>query len=416
MIIIMIKAIEIRPPSSFMTIFITMTAKRTWLVFASVLVLAALAAPPGSAQSQGTQPPSPGSTVKPVGTVKLVNGNTLTLTTDSGTGINVLLQDSTKLVKTAPGQKDLKGATPIQAQDVQVGDRVLVRGTVSEDGNSVVAVLAIVMKKSDIADKQEQDREDWRKRGVGGLVKTIDPGTGIITISTTVAGATTAVEVHTSKDTVMRRYSPDSVKFDDAKPAAIDQIRAGDQLRARGDRAADGNNLTAQEIVSGTFRNIAGTVNSIDAGKNMVSVLDLLTKKPVAVQISTDSQLRKLPAVVAQRMAERLKGGSLGGTPATGAGPPGSGGSVPPAAGGGNSRPGGGADFQQLLNRLPEVKLTDLQKGDAVILVATQGSANSAPSAITLLSGVEPLLTASPAAASVLTPWSLSSGGDLGAQ
>ena len=394
----------------------TMISNRTWLVFASVLVVAALAAPSGSAQSQGTQPSSPGSAVRPVGTVKRMNGNTLTLTTDSGNEINVLLQDSTKLVKTAPGQKDLKGAIPIQVQDVQVGDRVLVRGTVSDDGNQVLAALAIVMKKSDIADKQEQDREDWRKRGVGGLVKTIDPGAGIITISTTVAGASTTLEVHSSKDTVMRRYSPDSVKFDDAKPAAVDQIRAGDQLRARGDRTADGNNLLAQEIVSGTFRNIAGTVSSIDAGKNIVNVLDLLTKKPVAVQISTDSQLRKLPAFVAQRMAERLKGGSLGGTPATAAGPSTSGGSVPPAANGGNSRPGGGADFQQLLNRLPEVKLTDLQKGDAVILVATQGSANSAPSAITLLSGVEPLLTASPAAASVLTPWSLSSGGDLGAQ
>jgi hypothetical protein len=114
---------------------------------------------------------------------------------------------------------------------------------------------------------------------------------------------------------------------------------------------------------------------------------------------------------VAQRMAMRLKGGASEEAPAT----PGGGASTPPANGG-SPRSGGGADFQQLLNRLPEVKLTDLQKGDAVILVATQGSANSAPSAITLLSGVEALLTASPTAASVLSPWSLSSGGDVAAQ
>lgn len=373
--------------------------------------LGALGAQPSSAQPQGTQAATPGSISRAVGTVKLVNGNTITLVTDSGTEVNVLIQDSAKLLKTAPGQKDLKGATPIEVQDVQVGDRVLARGTASDDGKSVMASSAIVMKKTDIADRQERDREDWQKRGVGGLVKTIDPGTGIITLSTTVAGATKTVEVRTSKDTVMRRYSADSVKFDDAKPATIDQIKPGDQLRARGNRTPDGNEVTAEEIVSGTFRNIAGTVTAIDTGKNIVSVLDLSTKKSIAVQVSTDSQLRKLPAFVAQRMAMRLKGGATEEAPAT----PGGGASTPPANGS-SPRSGGGADFQQLLNRLPEVKLTDLQKGDAVILVATQGSANSAPSAITLLSGVEALLTASPTAASVLSPWSLSSGGDVAAQ
>jgi hypothetical protein len=60
---------------------------------------------------------------------------------------------------------------------------------------------------------------------------------------------------------------------------------------------------------------------------------------------------------------------------------------------------------------MPAVKLADLQKGEAVMMVATQGSANSEPTAITLLTGVEPILTASPGgngAAMLLAPWSLS--------
>jgi hypothetical protein len=383
----------------------TMLSRKTLPVLAAVLAFATLAAGPGFAQA-----PQPSATAKPVGSVKAVNGNTITLTTDAAVEINVVIQDSTKLVKTAPGQKDLKGATAIQVQEVQVGDRVLARGALSDDGKSVLASSAIVMKKTDIADKQEHDREDWQKRGAGGLVKMIDPDTGTITISMTVAGTSKVVEVHTSKNTVMRRYSPDSVKFDDAKPGTIDQINTGDQLRARGERNPDGSVIAADEIVSGTFRNIAGTVTSIDAGKNTLSVLDLLTKKPITVQISNDSQLRKLPAFVAQRMAAGLKGDS----PEVAASNAGS--SALPAANGGGPRPGGGADFQQILSRLPEEKLADLQKGDAVILVTTQGSATSAPSAITLLSGVEALLTASPTAASVLSPWSLSSGGEMGAQ
>jgi len=56
------------------------------------------------------------------------------------------------------------------------------------------------------------------------------------------------------------------------------------------------------------------------------------------------------------------------------------------------------------------VTLADLQKGDAVMLVTMQGSTDSAPNAVTLLTGVEPILTASPngeGAAMLLSPWSL---------
>jgi len=369
------------------------------------------------AQAQGAQTPSPSSVTKPFGTVKLVDGNTITLTTNSGSEVDVLVEDSTRLVKTAPGQKDLKGATPIQLKDVQVGDRVLVLGTAADDGKSVLGSTVIVMKKTDIADKQQHDREDWQKRGVGGLVKTVDPATGTITISSPAGGSTKTIAVHASERTIVRRYSPDSVKFDDAKLGTIDQIKAGDQLRARGNQNPDGDELMAEEIVSGTFRNIAGKVISTQPGKNTVSILDLLTKKPVVVQVTGDSQLRKLPEFAAQRMALRLRGISpeTPGVPAAGASPS-SGGENAPGTRSPGGRQGGGADFQQMLARLPEVKLVDLQKDDAVIVVATQGTETSAPSAITLLSGVEPLLTASPTAASVLSPWSLGSGGDLGAQ
>ena len=70
--------------------------------------------------------------------------------------------------------------------------------------------------------------------------------------------------VHVSKETIIRRYAPDSVKFDDAKPGTLDQIKPGDQLRARGTKNADGNELAAEEIVSGTFRNVAGMVVATD--------------------------------------------------------------------------------------------------------------------------------------------------------
>ena len=385
-----------------------------------------------SPQAQAGQQPSSQTpaAARPVGTIKSISGNAITLTTDAGSDVTVQVQDATKLVRIAPGQKDLKEATPIQLGDVQPGDRILVRGKLAEDGKSVVAASVIAMKKADIADKQSRDREEWQKHGFGGLVNGVDAASNTISVAQPSAGEKKSVAVHLSKDTLLRRYASDSVKFDDAKPAPLDQIKPGDQLRARGTRSADGSELTADEIVSGTFRNIAGTISALDASAGTIIVQDLVSKKSITVRITAESQLRKLPAPMAQRIAMRLKGTSTEG-PSSAPTPSGAGSTAnaaqtakpsgPPSGGaesggsGGMGRPGGGgtADLQQMINRMPAATLADLQKGDAVMVVATEGGANDVSTVITLLGGVEPILEASPRSnpSTILSPWSLNSGG-----
>jgi hypothetical protein len=354
---------------------------------------------------------------KPVGTVQSVAGNSITLTTDAGATVNVVVGDATRMARIAPGQKDLKDAAVIKLADVQAGDRIMARGKSSSDG-SVMATSMIVMKAADIAAKQQQERDDWQKRGIGGLVTAVDPANQTVTISISTLGGSKSATVHVSKETVVRRYAPDSVKFDDAKPGTLEQVKVGDQLRARGTKNADNTELTADEIVSGMFRNVAGTVISTDASKQEISVMDLATKKPMVLKIAADSQLRELPAMMAQRIALRMKGGAADDqaspTPPSGTKP----GEGPTAGGSGGQRPGGRGDFQQMLSRLPAVTVADLQKGSAVMIVATEGTDTSSPTAITLLSGVEPILTASPkggGAAMLLSPWNLGgAGGDAG--
>ena len=372
-------------------------------------------------QSQeAQQPASASATAKPVGTVKALSGNVITLATDAGSTVDIVLQDSTRLVRIAPGQKDLKDATPIQLQEVQVGDRILVRGKASDDGKSVSASSVVVMKESDVTARQEHEREDWQKRGVGGLVSKVDAPNGVATLAAPAMGDAKPITIHISKATIIRRYSPDSVKFDDARPSTLDQINVGDQLRARGVRSADGAELTADEVVSGTFRNIAGTVGAADAGNNTITVMDLMMKKPVTLRITSDSQLRKVPPMIAQRIALRLRGESpdgTAGTSAPGGVQPAKAGSTVPSGNAGSSRPGGPPDFQQMLKRMPAVALVDLQKGDAVMIVSTEGTASTQPTVITLLSGVEPILSATPnsnRAAMLLSPWNLG-GGDAAA-
>jgi len=369
---------------------------------------------------------APARTPPIVGTIKSIDGLTITVTTDAGTESKVSVSETTKLLRVPPGSKDLSQAVAIPLTEFQPGDRVLVSVRCAGDSSPCEASRVIAMKKSDISDKQAQEREAWR-RGIGGLVKSVDAGQGTITIGTVTAAGKKDVTVEAGKSTIVRRYAPGSVKFEDAKPSSVTEIQPGDQLRARGVRSADGSSFTADEIVTGAFLNIAGTISAVDTGAGTISVTDLATKKTDVVKVSQDTQLRKLPANMAQMIALRLKGGAGGAqSGGTAAGAPGAAPSGAAAGSGGAGGAGGaggqgraGGDFQQLLNRLPATPLTDFQKGEAVMIVATGSAKDAQVTAITVLGGVEPLLqgTTQEQASSILSPWSLSSGGgDAAAQ
>ena len=380
------------------------------------MAMAGLCSALGQTSTAQTDP----SLQRAVGSIKAITDNGITLASDSGEEIKVTLQDSARILRVAPGEKDLKNATPVQKQDLQVGDRILVRGKAGADAHSISAAAVIVMKQADVAGKRQQEREDWQKRGLGGLVTAVDASSATITISMMSFSGSKSVAIHTTKDTVLRRYAPNSVKFDDAKVAPLDQIKVGDQLRARGSKNADATELAAEEVVSGTFRNLAGQMTAVDPAANTLTLKDALSKQTVVVRVTGDAQLRKLPPEFAQRIAMRLKGGMAAGIPGAGAAvgggdrPRGQGAGQFPGAGGGGmgGRGGGPPDIQQILNRMPPASLTDLQKGDVVMIVSTEGDGAGAVNAITLLAGVEPILTAAPNAsqAMMLSPWSLSPG------
>ena len=397
--------------SKLVKIFLPLTV----LVVAGATMTTALRAAALGAFSSSAQAPN---AARPVGTVKSVSGNNLVLATDGGGDVTVVVQEGARLLRVEPGQKDLKEAVPISLQELLPGDRILVRGQLAQDGKTVLASAIIAMKKASIADKQAHESEEWRRQGVGGLVSSVDSAANSIVITQQGMGEKKTVTIHLSKETIVRRYAPDSIKFDDAKPARLDEIKPGDQLRARGTRSADGSELAAAEIVCGTFRNIAGTISSIDASANTITVQDLATNKPVTLRINRDSQIRKLPLQMAQGVAMRLrKAGpeSQNSAPAGGAAQGARSGETQTSSGSGGSgraggNSGGGGDFQQALNRMPPATLAELHKGDAVMIVATEGGLNSELSVITLLGGVEPILQASPNsnASTILSPWSLS--------
>jgi hypothetical protein len=150
-------------------------------------------------------------------------------------------------------------------------------------------------------------------------------------------------------------------------------------------------------------------------------VKDLIAKKEVLVKFTPDSEIRQLPPMMARGIAMRLRmaqggegrgsangrGGMEGNRPANAqeGGQPG--GRFRQMRNGAGGPPG---DLQQMLNRLPALKVADLQKDEAVMIVSTQGAVPGEVTAITMLGGVEPILEAAPKGqqAMTLSPWSLS--------
>ncbi len=346
------------------------------------------------------------------GTVKAIAGSTLTLTTDDGHDISVAVAANARILQLPPGSTDLKAAQTITLGDVTAGDRVLVLGAAGADASSFQAGRVILMKSTDIAAQHAREEADWQRRGSGGIVTGVDAASGTVTLS---ARART-VEVKTTSNTIFRRYAGDSVKFEDAKLGKVGEIQAGDQMRVRGTRSPDGASIAADEIVTGRFENLSGTLTAVDASAGTVTLRDLATKKPVTVNVTANSAIHMLPPGAAASFA----GGTRSGAPAAGqAAAPAA--AQHPAEGAAPAREGGrrsGGDLSQVVARLPMLTLGDLHVGDAVLLVATPASpGTSAATAITLVSGVQPLLSAAQGSAPAVTlsPWSLGQQGGEGA-
>lgn len=364
-----------------------------------------------------------------LGTVKAVSPESLSLATDVGQTVTVTVTADTKVMKLPAGSTDLKAAQAGQLSDVAVGDRVLATGSAGSSATTLTATRLVLMKSTDIAQKNAADQAQWRTNGASGIVSAVDPTAGAITLTV----GTNKVTVNTSSNTSFKRFSGDSVEYKDAKPGTLADIHAGDQLQARGQKSADGSSVKADEVLSGSFKNLSGLIITADSTGGVITLKDLATKKTMTVKVTANTNIRKMPAQMAQMFAARSRGGEQGtsgggqggaqpsgqgggfagrgangGGPAGGQGPGGGQGQGGPGGPGGGAARRAGADLSQMLTRFPTAPLTELNKGDAVMVIATEPAPGSETvTAVTVLSGVEPILTANPTGGMDLSGWSM---------
>jgi hypothetical protein len=319
-------------------------------------------AQPGAA----TQTPSQSG--RPIGIVVATDAvaKRITLKTDAGPEMAIEFQDTTRFLRVIPGSQDLSGATRITLSEVSAGDRILVRGR--GQGNSFLAETIIVMSKAELAKKQEAERADWERYGIGGVITALDAASHEMTIRVGDLKSSKFVVLELPSVAKLRRYSPDSVRFSDARVSTFEDLKIGDQVKARGTRN-DGARFVVEELVSGSFRDFAATIVAVDGERGTMQVMDLAAKNRVEARVLPASLLRRLSPTVVQILATRIAGTS-----------------------GGSKESNNGRDLQSMLEALPPLSLAELKVGDAVVISGTSGEDPAKLTAITVLAGVEPLL------------------------
>ena len=334
------------------------------------------------------------------GEVGEINSEKIVLKTKDG-DIQIVLSDKTQYFRVPPENPTLKAAVTAVFADIGAGDKLLVTGILADDKKTLPAKSVYLMSKSDIAERQTKDKEDWRTRGLIGKVVSYNPQTSVITITTRGFAGEKTVAVKPKEKIEYYRYAPDSIEFSKAAKSKITDIENGDEIRVLGDKNADSTEIQAEKIVTGGFKTNGGTIKAINVEKNEIIITDTQTKKDVAIAISDYSVLKQFPAEMAQRLAQFQTMGAGGGQ----------GGFRPPTQGGGQTTPqpaqptpgqtpngmaqgggmraaGGGIDD----SRFPSIKISDLKVGEMIGVLSTKSTDPTKIKAIKLFSGVEPFI------------------------
>ncbi len=332
--------------------------------FAGIRVLCTLALLAGATALKAQTPSTTDPAITPLSVMGIVSElkadtHQVIVTTAAGSVVTVTLSDRTVFMRIPPGEKTKDKFIKIAPTDFTLGDSVFARGRMSEDRKNMPALEFYVMSKGDIAEKKDRERDEWTKRGIAGTVSAINAENKEISVDARTAEGPKPIVIATNGDTKFRRYAPDSVRFSDAQPGTFADLKVGDQLRALGSKSTDGARFTPEEIVTGSFQTISGSVTEIDAEKREIKIKDLQSQQPITIALSKDSSMRRLtPEMVAALT-----------TPAKGS-----------------------RDFQEMFDQLPAFTLQDLKPGDSILISSTKGADHTRITAIAVVSGVGPLL------------------------
>ncbi len=311
---------------------------------------------------QASNPQAPQSVL---GEVSAVQAQGLTLRTDAGALLALVTDKNTSVLRSRPGARDLSDAAPVSLTQIAQGDRVLARGVYSPDRTTFRAVRLVVMKQADIEVRREQERAEWRRRGLAGVITALDGASREISVRLRGAsnGQQTLVVRTRGREVVFRRYAPDSVRFSDARPSSFEELEVGDQVRMLGERSEDGGGFGPEQVVSGAFRTLRGAVLGVSAAMGELTVRASSNggePATVTVAVGPDVPLHRLPADSSRR---------------------------PPVAGQASGPPPG-SNLDEVLDRAPRITLAEVQAGEEIAVLGTRSEDPSRLRAMKLVAGL----------------------------
>ncbi len=325
-----------------------------------------------------------------VGMVTAVDqgANLITIKSDAGDSVVITVNANSALLRLPAGETSAQKAATIKLGEIAVGERLFARGSLAANGKSIDARQVVVSTAATSASTtdQQRQREDFRQRGLMGRITTLKPDLKQIIVQSRSRDAMAEVAVSVTDATKFFRYAPDSMNVNHASRSAYSQLRIGDQIRALGNRSADGLQFTAEEVITGSVTRTAGQVVSVDAAKNEV-VLKNNQGQTIKVAFGPRSTLRRVtPEAAAELDANRPRGQRGEGRRGDQSGQPRERREREPRADGEARRPRGGG-FQNMFENLPVITINDLKKGDTVFVSGSEGSDPSHVTAITLVTG-----------------------------
>jgi hypothetical protein len=308
--------------------------------------------------------------------------------TDTGETNVVVVAGSSSLLRLPPGETSAQKAVKITLEEIAVGDRLFARGNTVADGKTLEArqVVVTAAAAAPVAQDQQQ-RDDFRQRGMVGRIATIDQQKKEISLQPRGRENVTPATIVVTDATRVFRYAPDSLNISHASRSSLSQMRVGDQLRALGERSTDGTRFTATEIIAGSMTRTGGQVVAVDPARNELTIKNN-QGQTVTVAVGERSSLRRITPEVAASFASRpgrAGSGQEGRPRERRERPAGANGGARRGAEGRPSR--GGRGFQDMLEGLPAITLSDLKKGDSVFISGSEGADASRVTAIMLITG-----------------------------
>jgi len=325
-----------------------------------------------------------------VGVVTSVDkaANQIAVKTDTGEAKAVVVSSTSSVLRMPPGETSAQKALKITLDEIAVGDRLFARGASIGDGKILEARQVVVSAAAATAATTApgQRQADLRERGMAGRIARVDVDKKEISLQPRGRDGATPATIVVTDATRIFRYAPDSMDITHASRSSLSQMREGDQLRALGERSADGTRFAANEIIAGSMTRTGGQIVSVDAARNELTIKNN-QGQTITVAVGERSSLRRVtPEIAASFAARPGRGAGQEGRPRERRERPA--GANGEARRGGEGRPArGGRGLQEMLERLPSVTLSELKKGDSVFVSGTEGADASRMTAIMLITG-----------------------------